>query len=221
MVGMTIALLRGMVVLIAIGVLLALIVAWIHKFAPAETPVDDHVDVDLPPPSALPEHRPVVAWVPPRAPDATIRTVTPLVEIAFPPYIPPIMPNPTPIEPETEPETDDETEETIDDSQWWDHAKCWGCPAGCKRRNFKPYAGQNIGAEIRGASASRARADRESPGAYHGGFAPESQTHRENRSTVDDLWSDYCQRCGEIVRERMSGPSVVDGLDVVVEGSPF
>lgn len=108
---------------------------------------------------------------------------------------------------------------------WWDSRTCWGCEKGCKFRKFNPYGHTNIGAEIRGASAARARADRESPGLYHAGFAPE--TPRGTGKGIDKagLWDRLCEDCGTWIRAGSpafpSGPSVVDGLDAAVDGCPF
>jgi hypothetical protein len=83
---------------------------------------------------------------------------------------------------------------------WWDDRSCWGCERACKASSFKPY-GYNVGADVRGAGAARARVAAGQP--YHAGFAPSehhAQVGRDSATSVAALWSDLCERCGEWMR---------------------
>ncbi len=89
---------------------------------------------------------------------------------------------------------------------WYDERTCWGCEKSCKRRSFRPYAGMNIGAEIRVASVERARKDKENP--YHSGFAPRAhrgQVGVEPSTTVEKLWDWTCEQCGRFLRRVAAG----------------
>ena len=89
---------------------------------------------------------------------------------------------------------------------WFDGASCWGCERACKRRAFHPYSGCNIGAELRGAGAARARAAEDLP--YHSGYAPHATQRQAGRSCstdVDQLWGDWATECGRLARRALAG----------------
>ncbi len=127
------------------------------------------------------------------------------------------------------PDPDDDCDSADDDdtdpdrselrAAWYDSRSCWGCAKRCKASSFKPY-GFNIGADVRGACAARARVATEQP--YHAGFAPSerhAQSGVDGATSVASLWSDLCQRCGEWMR---SGGSVQPAVVVAADdSSPF
>ncbi len=102
---------------------------------------------------------------------------------------------------------------------WFDSRSCWGCDRSCKRRAFRPYAGCNIGAEIRGASAARARVEADQP--YSAGLTATSTRTAPpdtRRSTdVDALWDHQCEECGRLARRSTCGLEPVRDSAVAVE----
>lgn len=125
---------------------------------------------------------------------------------------------------EPEPETCAEVRDEWSGFPWFDARSCWGCERACKASRFHPYQGSNIGAEIRGACASRSRARAEEP--YHAGFAPagiKRQVGTEPSTSVASLWSSTCEACGRLVRRTLAGlePSAVPMARVADAECPF
>ena len=143
----------------------------------------------------------------------------------------PSDPPPAPVvdAPATDPTDDDDCDDADDEdtdpngpalrAAWYDSRSCWGCAKHCKASAFHPY-GYNVGADVRGACAARARASADNP--YHAGFAPSAhhaQEGVESATSVASLWADLCQRCGEWVRSGAAvQPAVVVAAD---ETCPF
>jgi len=102
---------------------------------------------------------------------------------------------------------------------WWDDRSCWGCDKSCKRSKFHPYSGGNIGADVRGASAARARVAADDP--YSAGLVATSTRTAPpdtRRSTsVDALWDDSCEACGRHVRRVDAGLEPVRDSGVALE----
>jgi hypothetical protein len=218
-----------MTAILVIGFLVAVVAGLHGYYSDYSSPADPSArTVDGPDEPIQAEPRPYVPdsrVILPRIPVVdTVRTASgPVVQPVFLPALPPLLP----VAPED-----------VDGIgyPWWDDRACWGCSKGCKRSNFHPY-GFNVGAEIRGACAARARADRESPGAYHGGFASDGPRRRAGArlsTSVDAIWDHDCEECGRAYRrdlygldtdrnddedETTEGPA--DGLDVVVADCPF
>ena len=100
---------------------------------------------------------------------------------------------------------------------WFDDRSCWGCDRSCKRRAFRPYAGTNIGAEIRGAAASRARARADEPYSSVTDTPTRGQNGARRSTSVDAMWDDSCEACGRLVRRVEAGLEPVPGSTVAVE----
>ena len=216
----------AMMVAILIVGFIGAVAAGIHgyhsDYGPSAGPSDPPVDapgeqIQAEPRPHVPDSRAILPTIPVAD---TVRTASgPAVRAVFLPLVPPLIP----VDPEAVVELG---------FPWWDDRACWGCSKGCKRANFHPY-GFNIGAEIRGACAARARADRESPGGYHGGFAadgPRRPAGARMSTSVDAIWEHDCQECGEAYRRDLYGVNKVDDdeeettegpVDVVVADCPF
>ncbi len=100
---------------------------------------------------------------------------------------------------------------------WYDDRACWGCDKTCKRRAFRPYAGMNIGAEIRAAGLAHALGD--AGDVYHAGFAPRTtgaQSGRPQSCEVSELWEHLCTECGRYVRRVALGLDVAPAGDLAV-----
>lgn len=100
---------------------------------------------------------------------------------------------------------------------WFDDRSCWGCDRECSRRAFRPYAGTNIGAEIRGAGASQARARADEPYSCDVVTPHHGQNGGRRSTSVDALWDASCEECGRLVRRVEAGWEPVPGSTVAVE----